>query len=113
MPSGCWSVWGPGILVSSFTSKYRDLSMIVGIGMTLLMYATPIMYPVSAIPDLYKPYLHLNPISPLIEIFRYVFTGTGTYTWLQLGYSFGFGVVVLLLGVFVFHRTEKTFMDTV
>ena len=104
---------GSGILVSSFTSKYRDLSMIVGIGMTLLMYATPIMYPVSAIPALYKPYLHLNPISPLIEIFRYVFTGTGTYTWLQLGYSFGFGVVVLLLGVFVFHRTEKTFMDTV
>lgn len=104
---------GTGIIVSSFTSKYRDLTMIVGIGMTLLMYATPIMYPVSAIPAGYKPYLYLNPISPLIEIFRYVFTGTGTFSWFQLVYSFFFGFSVLLVGVFVFHRTEKTFMDTV
>jgi lipopolysaccharide transport system permease protein len=104
---------GSGIIVSSFTSKYRDLSMIVGIGITLLMYATPIMYPVSAIPEMYKPYLHLNPISPLIEIFRYVATGTGIFTFIQLLYSFIFGLVVLIAGVFVFHRTEKTFMDTV
>jgi lipopolysaccharide transport system permease protein len=104
---------GSGIIISSLTSKYRDLTMIVGIGMMLLMYATPIMYPVSAIPELYKPYLHLNPISPLIEAFRYVFTGTGTYTWLQLVYSFIFGLILLFIGIFVFNRTEKTFMDTV
>jgi lipopolysaccharide transport system permease protein len=104
---------GSGLLISSLTSKYRDLNMVVGIGIALLMYATPIMYPVSAIPDFYKDYLHLNPISPLIEIFRFVFTGTGVFTWLQICYSFGFGLVVLLLGIFVFHRTEKTFMDTV
>ncbi|MBP6754836.1 MAG: ABC transporter permease [Bacteroidia bacterium] len=104
---------GTGIIVSSFTSKYRDLSMVVGIGITLLMYATPIMYPVSAIPELYKPYLYLNPISPLIESFRYVFTGTGTFTLFQLCYSFMFGFMVLLIGIFVFNRTEKTFMDTV
>jgi lipopolysaccharide transport system permease protein len=104
---------GAGIIVSSLTSKYRDLSMIVGIGMTLLMYATPIMYPASAIPELYKPYLYLNPISPLIELFRYVFTGTGTYSWFQIGYSFVVGLLVLIVGVVVFHRTEKTFMDTV
>jgi lipopolysaccharide transport system permease protein len=104
---------GTGIIVSSLTSKYRDLSMIVGICMTLLMYATPIMYPVSAIPPLYKSYLHLNPVSPLIEIFRYIFTGTGTFTWLQFLYSFGFGLIMILLGIFIFHRTEKTFMDTV
>jgi lipopolysaccharide transport system permease protein len=104
---------GTGIIISSLTSKYRDVSMIVGIGMTLLMYATPIMYPYAAIPDLYKPYLYLNPISPLIEIFRYVFTGTGTFTLFQLGYSFLFGFSVLILGVFIFNRTEKTFMDTV
>jgi lipopolysaccharide transport system permease protein len=104
---------GTGIIISSLTSKYRDVSMIVGIGMTLLMYATPIMYPYKAIPDLYKPYLYLNPISPLIEIFRYVFTGTGTFTLFQLGYSFLFGFSVLILGVFIFNRTEKTFMDTV
>ena len=104
---------GTGIIVSSFTTKYRDLSMIIGIGMTLLMYATPIMYPVSAIPELYKPYLHLNPISPLIEFYRYVFTGTGIVNYRDLTYSFFFGLVVLISGVFVFNRTEKTFMDTV
>lgn len=104
---------GAGIIVSSFTSKYRDLSMIVGIGMTLLMYATPIMYPISAIPEMYKPYLYLNPISPLIEAFRYVFTGTGIFDLSQLAYSFIFGLLILVFGVFVFQRTEKTFMDTV
>ena len=104
---------GSGIIISSLTSKYRDLSMIVGIGITLLMYATPIMYPVSSIPGMYKPYLHLNPISPLIESFRYVFTGTGTFVFYDLLYSFLFGVVILILGVFIFNKTEKTFMDTV
>lgn len=104
---------GTGIIVSSLTTKYRDLSMLVGIGMTLLMYATPIMYPVSAIPELYKPFLYLNPISPLIEVFRYVFTGTGVFNLSQLFFSLTFGLFVLFVGVFVFHRTEKTFMDTV
>lgn len=104
---------GSGIIISSLTSKYRDLTMIVGIGMMLLMYATPIMYPMSAIPELYKPYLHLNPISPLIEAFRFVFTGTGTFTWFQLACSFIFGIILLIIGIFVFNRTEKTFMDTV
>ena len=104
---------GAGIIVSSFTSKYRDLSMIVGIGMTLLMYATPIMYPISAIPEMYKPYLYLNPISPLIEAFRYVFTGTGTFVFFDLMYSFMFAVIVFIVGVFIFNRTEKTFMDTI
>ena len=104
---------GSGIMISSFTSKYRDLSMVVGIVLTLLMYATPIMYPMSAIPELYKPYLFLNPISPLIEVFRYVFTGTGTFVIGQIVYSFLFALVILLFGIFVFHKTEKTFMDTV
>lgn len=104
---------GSGILISSLTSKYRDLSMLVGIGITLLMYATPIMYPASAIPELYRPYLHLNPISPLIELFRYIFTGTGVFTYFQLLYSLSFGLIILIIGIFVFHSTEKTFMDTV
>lgn len=104
---------GSGILISSLTSKYRDLSMLVGIGITLLMYATPIMYPSSAIPELYRPYLHLNPISPLIELFRYIFTGTGIFTYFQLLYSLFFGIIILVIGIFVFHSTEKTFMDTV
>lgn len=104
---------GSGIMISSFTSKYRDLSMVVGIGLTLLMYATPIMYPMSAIPEIYKPYLFLNPISPLIEAFRFVFTGTGTFVISQLIYSFLFALLILILGIFVFNKTEKTFMDTV
>jgi lipopolysaccharide transport system permease protein len=104
---------GAGIMVSSLTSKYRDLNMVVGIGMTLLMYATPIMYPVSAIPSLYKPYLHLNPISPLVEVFRYVFTGTGVFSLFDLFYSFTFSLVIFVLGIFIFNRTEKTFMDTI
>jgi lipopolysaccharide transport system permease protein len=107
---------GAGIIVSSFTSKYRDLSMIVGIGMTLLMYATPIMYPVSALsklPSFYKNILKFNPISPMIEFFRFACTGKGYFTYSELLYSFSFALIILILGVFVFNRTEKTFMDTV
>jgi lipopolysaccharide transport system permease protein len=104
---------GIGIIVSSFTTKYRDLSMVVGVFMTLLMYATPIMYPISAIPDMYKPFLAWNPISPMVETFRYAFTGRGYFTWYSFGYSFLFMCISLIIGVFVFNKTEKTFMDTV
>ena len=104
---------GTGIIVSSFTSKYRDLAMVVGVGITLLMYATPIMYPYSAIPQLYKPYLKFNPISPLIEFFRFISTGKGFFDYFDLIYSFCFGVCIILFGIFIFNRTEKTFMDTV
>lgn len=105
--------FGTGIIISSFTSKYRDLNMLVGIGMTLIMYATPIMYPSSSIPPIYKQFLYLNPISPIVESFRYVFTGTGLFSWIYISYSFFFGFFILLIGIFVFNRTEKTFMDTV
>jgi lipopolysaccharide transport system permease protein len=104
---------GFGIIVSSFTTKYRDLTMLVGVFMTIFMYATPIMYPVSEIPKIYKPFLALNPISPLIEAFRYGFTGTGTVSIMSFLYSFLFMIVVLFLGIVIFNKTEKTFMDTV
>ena len=104
---------GTGVIVSSFTTKYRDLSMVVGVFMTLLMYATPIMYPISAIPEIYKPFLAWNPISPMVETFRYAFTGRGYFTWFGFLYSFLFMIFSLLIGVFVFNKTEKTFMDTV
>ncbi len=104
---------GLGIIVSSLTSKYRDLTMLIGVGMTLLMFATPIMYPINAVPDIYKSYLHLNPISPLIEAFRYIFTGTGLFNWSQILYSVLFGFIVLILGIFIFNKTERTFMDTI
>lgn len=104
---------GSGIIVSTFTTKYRDLTMLIGVFLTVLMYATPIMYPVSAIPDLYKPFLAWNPISPLIEVFRYGFTGKGYFTWGELLYSTSFTFFILILGIVLFNRTEKTFMDTV
>jgi lipopolysaccharide transport system permease protein len=104
---------GLGIIVSSFTTKYRDLNMLIGVFMTLFMYATPIMYPMSEIPDLYRPFLSLNPISPLIEMFRYAFTGTGYVTFFSFMYSLIFMIFALILGVFIFNKTEKTFMDTV
>lgn len=104
---------GMGIIFSSFTTKYRDLNMLVGVFMTLFMYATPIMYPMSEIPKMYKPFLSLNPISPLIEAFRYAFTGTGYVTMYSFSYSFFFMIIVLTFGVFIFNKTEKTFMDTV
>ena len=104
---------GSGIIVSTFTTKYRDLTMLIGVFLTVLMYATPIMYPASAIPELYKPFLAWNPISPLIEVFRYGFTGTGIVNWVGLLYSTLFTFVILLIGIVLFNRTEKTFMDTV
>ena len=104
---------GGGIIVSSFTTKYRDLSMVVGVFLTLLMYATPIMYPMSAIPKMYKPILSINPISPLVEAFRYGFTGRGYFTWHDFVYSIVFMLIVLFVGIIIFNRTEKTFMDTV
>jgi lipopolysaccharide transport system permease protein len=104
---------GGGILVSSISTKYRDLTMLIGVFISLLMYATPIMYPMSAIPEMYKPFLAFNPIAPLIETFRFAFTGSGTFSWFGFLYSFIFMVVILLFGIFMFNKAEKTFMDTV
>ena len=104
---------GLGIIFSSLTTKYRDLNYFIGFGVTLLMYITPIIYPVSAIPEAYKSFLFLNPIAPIIEAFRFGFTGAGTLSWAGLLYSSGFSAAVLVLGILLFNQTEKTFMDTV
>jgi lipopolysaccharide transport system permease protein len=104
---------GVGIIISSLTTKYRDLSYFIGFGITLLMYATPVIYPVSAIPEMYKPFVIYNPIAPIIETFRYGFTGSGYFSWNGLIYSSVFTVVVLLIGTVLFNKIERTFMDTV
>jgi lipopolysaccharide transport system permease protein len=104
---------GIGIIISSFTTKYRDLTYFIGFGVTLLMYATPVIYPVSAIPNSYRWFVEINPISPLIEMFRLGFTGSGTVTLWGVLYSAVFTLISLLIGAILFHRTEKTFMDTV
>ena len=104
---------GGGIIISSLTTKYRDFTMFIGVFLSLLMYATPIMYPESALPTWSKPILKWNPLAPLIEIFRFVFTGHGNLEWGGLLYSMCFMIVILFLGVIIFNRAEKTFMDTV
>ena len=82
-------------------------------GVRLAMYATPAIYPLSSIPDKYKLFILANPMTPIIETFRYGFMGQGTFSWLYLGYSAGFTAVLLFVGVVLFTSVERTFMDTV
>jgi lipopolysaccharide transport system permease protein len=104
---------GLGIIISAMTTKYRDLKNFIGFGVTLLMYITPVIYPVSSVPESYSWFIKYNPITPIIEAFRLGFTGAGTVGWLDLVYSGGFIMIILLIGALMFHQVEKTFMDTV
>ncbi len=104
---------GFGIIISSLTTKYRDLRFLIQFGVQLWMYATPIIYPVSSIPEKFRWIILVNPITPIVEAFRFAFLGAGSFSWLSLGYSFVVMLVVLLLGVLIFNRVETTFMDTV
>ncbi len=102
-----------GVLISSLTTKYRDLRFLIQFGVQLLMYGTPIVYPLSIAPEKYRWLLLANPITSVVEGFKYSFLGDGYFSWVGLGYSFGFMVVCLLVSILVFNRVEKTFMDTV
>jgi lipopolysaccharide transport system permease protein len=104
---------GFGIIVSSLTTKYRDLRFLVQFGVQLLMYITPVIYPISALPPRYQALLQFNPISPIVETFRYAFLGAGTVNVPQLVYSFGLMLIVITIGAVIFNRVEATFMDTV
>lgn len=104
---------GFGIIISSLTTKYRDLAVLVTFGIQLWMYATPVVYPASQIGGKLKTLMMLNPVSPIVESFRYAFLGSGSIPWNYLGISLITTVVVLLVGVVLFSRVEKTFMDTV
>lgn len=104
---------GFGIIFTSLTSKYRDLSFLLQFGVQLFMYATPIIYPASSIPEKYKTFILLNPLTPLVEFFRYAFLGSGEWSWMGLAYSAGFMFLIFFLGILIFNRVEKTFMDTV
>jgi len=104
---------GAGIIVSSLTTRYRDLQVLVGFGVQLLMYATPIVYPLSTVPGKYRWLLIINPMTPVIETFRYAFLGNGTFSVMCLLYSTGATLVFLFLGILLFNHVEKTFMDTV
>ncbi|MDD2239276.1 MAG: ABC transporter permease [Kiritimatiellae bacterium] len=104
---------GFGVIISSLTTKYRDLQVLVGFGVQLWMYATPVIYPLSTMPDHYRWIIAANPLTAIVETFRYGFFGTGVFSWAYLAYSGGFTVLLLLLGMAVFNRVERTFMDTV
>lgn len=104
---------GFGMLITSMTTKYRDLVFLLQFGIQLLMYGTPVIYPLSTIPEQYKWAIMLNPMAPIVETFRYGFLGTGTFSWGMIGYSAAFTVGVVLLGTLIFNKTEKNFMDTV
>jgi lipopolysaccharide transport system permease protein len=104
---------GFGVIISSLTTKYRDLRFLVQFGVTLMMYATPVIYPVSSIPPQYQWIILLNPMTPIIEAFRYAYLGAGTIYPGQLLYSLGFMLVALFFGSIIFNRVEQTFMDTV
>ena len=104
---------GFGIIVSSLTTKYRDLAQLIGFGMQLWMYATPIVYPVSLIPEEWQWLMALNPMASIIEAFRYAFLGAGTIHFWQMGLSLVTTIIVLCIGIILFSRVEKSFMDTV
>jgi len=104
---------GCGIIVSSLTTRYRDLRFLVAFGVQLWMFVTPIIYPVSSIPEQYQMLIKANPITPIVETFRYAFLGAGTVSIPNLLYSAGFMLVVLTIGILLFNRIEATFMDSI
>ena len=105
---------GFGILFSSMTTKYRDFQLLLSFFVSLWMYATPVIYPLSTItnPKLLLV-MQLNPLTGIVEFFKYGMLGVGCHEWWMLGYSFGFMVVLLIIGVVVFNKVQRSFMDTV
>lgn len=105
---------GIGIIISSMTTKYRDLRVLVGFGVSLLMYATPVVYPLSQLDEGFlKSVIMINPITMPIELYRYVLLGVGAINWGYYAVSLVFTLVILTLGIVFFNKVERTFMDTV
>jgi lipopolysaccharide transport system permease protein len=107
---------GFGIIITSMTTKYRDLKFLVSFGVQLLMYASPIVFPLSLVSEKYPQFkllLLANPITSIVEAFKYAFLGVGEFNWFYLGYSFLFTAVLFFAGLVVFNKVEKSFMDTV
>lgn len=104
---------GAGMIISAMTTKYRDLAFLITFGIQLLMYATTVIFPLSAAPAKYKWIIQLNPMTALIETFRYGFLGRGSFSWVLIGYATGVTAVLLFLGIIIFNKVEKNFVDTV
>ena len=104
---------GFGIIVSSMTTRYRDLTHLIGFGVQLWMFATPVVFPASSLPEKWKWILLLNPMAPVIEAFRYAFLGTGSINPQSWLISLSSTLCILIVGIILFSRVEKSFMDTV
>lgn len=104
---------GAGMIISAMTTKYRDLAFLITFGIQLLMYATTVIFPLSAAPEKYKWLIELNPMTALIETFRYGFLGKGSFSWSSIGYSAIATGVLLFSGIIIFNKVEKNFVDTV
>jgi lipopolysaccharide transport system permease protein len=104
--------FGFGLIISALTSKYRDLVFFISFGVQLLMYGTPVIYPLSSISSKYKLLIMANPMSSVIETFRFAFLGSGSLNWGALAYSGVFMIIILIAGALIFNKVEKSFMDT-
>lgn len=112
---GCLGL-GLGMIISSLTTKYRDLRFLITFGIQLWMYATPVIYPLSVMKETYPNYIWVlvaNPLTAILETFKYAFTGVGVFNWLYIGYSFAFTIIVLTLGIIIFNRVQRSFMDVI
>ena len=104
---------GMGMIFSALTTKYQDVNMLLGFGVSLFMYATPVIMPISAFPEKYRWIADLNPLTGIFECFKYGYLGVGDFTIGMLGYSTLFTIIVLAIGTVIFTKVEKSFMDTV
>jgi lipopolysaccharide transport system permease protein len=107
---------GLGMIISAMTTKYRDLGFLVTFGIQLMMYLTTVIYPLSVVKSKYPHYQWLveyNPMTSIIEAFRYSFLGQGTFTILSLAITTVITIVIMLAGIIIFNRVERTFIDTV
>ena len=104
---------GCGVIISALTTKYRDLSILVTFGIQLWMYGSAIIFPISSIQEKWGTLLMLNPIVPIVEAFRYAFTGKGVFSVQYLGIGMIITLILLLIGCVMFNKVDRTFMDTV
>lgn len=104
---------GVGLILSSMTTKYKDLNQLITFGVQLFMYATPVIYPSSSVPEKYAWIINLNPLVGLFDYMRYAYLGVGNFSWDLLIYPSLFAVGIVAIGVLVFNKVQKNFMDTV
>ena len=108
---------GAGMILSSMTTKYRDMTVVIGFAVSLLMYMSAVPYPLSEarkkFPEIVATFMEYNPVSQIIEGFRYMLLNTGSFSWVGFTYTLIISIAIFLIGIIIFNRTEKSFIDTV